>query len=132
LQGDFFEHNFDDQAYDTVLVGFFLSHLTERQEALVFDAVRRMLASGGQCLILESAWSPERAEVNAKIEHRTRRLNDGTGFEIYKRYCDRDDIARWVHGHAFVPRIEHFGAAFCAVSGRFQLSANVGPTTVTR
>jgi ribosomal protein S7 len=65
LVGDFFEHHFDVQAYDMVIIGFFLSHLTERQETLVFDAVRRMLTTEGQCLILESAWSAERAEVNA-------------------------------------------------------------------
>ena len=116
-RGDFFEQGFDDKAYDTVLVGFFLSHLTEPQEALVFESLRRMLASGGQCLILESAWSTERAKVNAKVERQTRRLNDGTSFEIYKRYCDRDDIARWDKEHSFVPRVEHFGPAFCAVSG---------------
>jgi 2-polyprenyl-3-methyl-5-hydroxy-6-metoxy-1,4-benzoquinol methylase len=119
LQGDFFAHEFDDSLYDTVLVGFFLSHLTEPQESLVFGALRRMLASGGQCLILESAWSAQRAKVNAKVERQTRRLNDGTDFEIYKRYCDRDDIARWETEHSFVPRIEHFGQAFCAVSGTF-------------
>jgi hypothetical protein len=79
-----------------------------------------MLASGGQCLILESAWSAERAAVNAKIERQTRRLNDGTSFEVYKRYCDQDDISRWAQEHGFNPRIEHFGAAFCAVSGSFQ------------
>jgi demethylmenaquinone methyltransferase/2-methoxy-6-polyprenyl-1,4-benzoquinol methylase len=118
-RGDFFEHSFDDQAYDTVLVGFFLGHLTEGQEALVFDAVRRMLASGGRCLILESAWSAERAQVNAKVGRQTRRLNDGTSFEVYKRYCDRNDVARWAQEYGFVPRIEHLGPAFCAVSGTF-------------
>jgi demethylmenaquinone methyltransferase/2-methoxy-6-polyprenyl-1,4-benzoquinol methylase len=119
LQGDFFTHRFDAQAYDTVLVGFFLSHLTEREEALVFDAIRQMLVPGGQCLILESAWSAERAAANAKVERQTRRLNDGTSFEIYKRYCDRADIARWAREHGFIQRIEYFGPAFCAVSGTF-------------
>jgi len=129
LAGDFFDHHFDGQAYDTVIIGFFLSHLTERQEALVFDAVRRMLTTEGQCLILESAWSAERAEVNAKVERQTRRLNDGTSFEVYKRYCDRDDIARWAQEYRFKPRIEHFGPAFCAVSGTFH-SVQTG-TSVT-
>lgn|SRR5690349_12238157 len=120
LQGDFFEHTFDDHAYDTVLVGFFLSHVTEQEEAVVFNAIRGMLAPDGQCLILESAWSPERAKANAKVEQQTRRLNDGTQFNIYKRYCDRHDVARWAREHAFVARIEHFGAAFCAVAGAFR------------
>ena len=119
LQGDCFEHQFEQKAYDTVLVGFFLSHLTEAQELLVFDALREMLDSRGHFLILESAWSTERAKVNAKVERQTRRLNDGTEFEVYKRYCDRHDIERWARERDLLLRIEHFGAAFCAVSGTF-------------
>ena len=42
---DFFEQQFEPNVYDTVLVGFFLSHLTEAQEPLLFDAVRTLLAS---------------------------------------------------------------------------------------
>jgi ubiquinone/menaquinone biosynthesis C-methylase UbiE len=117
VQGDFFEHAFARGAYDTALVGFFLSHLTEDQEHALFDALRIMLASSGRFLILDSAWSPERAAVNHKVERQPRRLNDGTTFEIYKRYCDRDDLARWATEYGVHLHVEHFGAAFYAVSG---------------
>ena len=50
LQGDFFEHEFKQNAYDTVLVGFFLSHLTEAQERRLFLALRIMLDSSGRFL----------------------------------------------------------------------------------
>lgn len=119
LRSDFFEQTFDENAYDTVLVGFFVSHLTEAQEPLLFDALRRMVDSSGRFLILDSAWSPERAKVNEKVERQTRRLNNGTAFEIYKRYCDSTDVERWARNHGVVFRIEHFGPAFCAVSGTF-------------
>jgi len=122
VQGDFFGNDFARQAYDTVLIGFFLSHLTEAQEGALFDALRSVLDHAGRFLILDSAWSRERAKVNAKIERQPRRLNDGTTFEIYKRYCDRDDIRRWSQEHRVELRIEHFGPAFYAVSG------HVGPT----
>ena len=52
LQGDFFEYEFGRQAYDCALVGFFLSHLTEAQESLLFGALRHMLKSSGHFLIL--------------------------------------------------------------------------------
>src|SRR5688572_13053513 len=39
VQGDFFEHEFEENACDTVLVGFFLSHLTVAQERLLFDTL---------------------------------------------------------------------------------------------
>src|SRR6476469_2165253 len=45
--GDFFEQGFGEHICDTVLVGFFLSHLSEVQESLLFDALRTMLRAGG-------------------------------------------------------------------------------------
>ena len=119
VRGDFFAHEFDRAAYDTVLVGFFLSHLTEAEERLLFDALRIILDASGRFLILDSAWSPERSKFNAKVERQTRRLNDGTAFDIYKRYCDRDDISRWAGAYDVTLHVEHFGPAFYAVSGTF-------------
>src|SRR4029450_2415522 len=102
VQGDFYEHDFPLPSHDTVLVGFLLSHLTEDEERVLFDALRTLLDSGGRFLILDSAWSPERAKFNSKVERQPRQLNDGTPFEIYKRYCDRDDISRWAQEHDVV------------------------------
>jgi ubiquinone/menaquinone biosynthesis C-methylase UbiE len=120
LQGDFFANEFGRDEYDCVLVGFFLSHLTEAQEALLFAALKRMLdPSCGRFLILDSAWSAERARFNAKSERQKRHLNDGTPFEIYKRYIDRQDISGWERKYDATISIEYFGTAFFAVSGRF-------------
>src|ERR1700730_6862029 len=59
LQADFFAHEFRRDAYDCAFVGFFLSHLTEAQEALLFAGLKKMLdPSSGRFLILDSAWSP--------------------------------------------------------------------------
>jgi len=40
-------------------------------------------------------------------------------FEIYERYCDRDDIKRWAREYGVTLRLEHFGPAVYAVSGSF-------------
>ena len=119
VQADFLGYDFLRCGYDTVLVGFLLSHLTDAHESALFDALRAMLATSGRFLILDSAWSPERAKVNTKVERQLRRLNDGTSFEIYKRYCDRDDLSRWAQDYNVELSVEHFGPAFYAVSGRF-------------
>ena len=120
VQGDFFAHEFGRDEYDCALVGFFLSHLTEAQEGLLFAALKRMLdPSSGRFLILDSAWSAERARFNAKSERQKRRLNDGTPFEIYKRYTDRQDISGWERKYDVTISIEYVGTAFFAVSGRF-------------
>jgi demethylmenaquinone methyltransferase/2-methoxy-6-polyprenyl-1,4-benzoquinol methylase len=119
VQGDFFGYAFDRHAYDCALAGFFLSHLTDEQEGLVFDALRGMLRPSGRFLVLDSAWSDERRRFNAKVERQPRRLNDGSEFEIYKRYLDGADIARWPARYGVAVHIEYFGRAFLAVSGRF-------------
>jgi ubiquinone/menaquinone biosynthesis C-methylase UbiE len=116
---DVLAHVFDQAAYDTVLVGFLLSHLTEPQEGLLFDALRIMLDSRGRFIILDSAWNPERSKFNAKVERQRRRLNDGTAFEIYKRYCDQADISSWATKYDVRLSVEYFGTAFFAVSGMF-------------
>ena len=119
VQGDFFEHEFEQAAYDTALVGFFLSHLTEAQERLLFDALRTMLDASGRFLILDSAWSSERSKFNAKVERQPRRLNDGT------RSRSTSDTVTEMTSHIGRGRtdvkldIEHFGPAFYAVSGTF-------------
>ena len=120
VQADVFEHGFAERAYDCALVGFLVSHLTEDQERLVFEKLGRMLDVSGRFLILDSAWTPERARFNAKIEQQERRLNDGTRFEVYKRYIDRNDIHQWATKYGVATSIEHLGTAFVAVSGCFQ------------
>jgi hypothetical protein len=107
-------------AYDCALVGFLICHVTEDEEARLFELLQRWLDSNGRFLILESAYSPERARFNAKVERQERRLNDGARFEIYKRYIDRDDIAGWPAKYGAAITLEHFGTAFVAVSGSFQ------------
>jgi ubiquinone/menaquinone biosynthesis C-methylase UbiE len=119
VQDDVLEHRFPPGAFDSALIGFLISHLTEEQERTLFDRVRHMLDTEGRFLILESAWSPERARVNLKIERQERRLNDGSRFEIYKRYLDRQDIDDWAAKYGVTTTIEHFGTAFVAVSGEF-------------
>jgi SAM-dependent methyltransferase len=117
IEADVFDHRFEDHAYDAALVGFLISHLTEAQEQLLFQRLTSMLDGGGRFLILDSAWSPERARHNAKIERQERRLNDGSCFEVYKRYLDRQDIAGWSAKYGVDVSIEHFGTAFVAVAG---------------
>jgi ubiquinone/menaquinone biosynthesis C-methylase UbiE len=119
VQDDVLEHRFPPGAFDAALIGFLISHLTEEQELTLFERVRHMLDTEGRFLILESAWSPERARVNVKVERQERRLNDGSRFEIYKRYLDRQDIHDWATKYGVTTVIEHFGTAFVAVSGRF-------------
>ena len=112
--------DYDTSEHDFALVGFLLSHLDDPQEALLFGALRRILGRAGHFLILDSAWSPARARVNAKTERQQRHLNNGTEFDIYKRYFDEQDVSAWTDKYSVTTSIEHVGAAFLAVSGKFK------------
>lgn len=70
-------------------------------------------------LILDSAWSEERARVNTKVERQIRGLNDGTTFAIYKRYLDENDIGAWSDKYSTSLCVEYVGPGFFAVSGKF-------------
>ena len=124
VQDDVLEHPFRARAFDSALVGFLISHLTDDEERTLFERLRQMLDAGGRFLILDSAWSPERARFNIKAERQQRRLNDGTRFEIYKRYLDRQDVDAWAERHGVELSVEHIGTAFIAVSGSFTSDEN--------
>jgi ubiquinone/menaquinone biosynthesis C-methylase UbiE len=119
IQADVLEYEFPRGQFDFALIGFLISHLTERQEGDLFAALRRMLTPPGRFLVLDSAWSHARACVNRKVEEQERKLNDGSVFRIFKRYFDRDDISRWQERHGVRVRVEYFGAGLLAVSGAF-------------
>jgi ubiquinone/menaquinone biosynthesis C-methylase UbiE len=121
VQADVLEHPFRPRAFDSALVGFLISHLTDEEEPQLFERLKTILDADGRFLILDSAWSPERARCNRKTERQERRLNDGSRFEIYKRYIDRQDIVEWERKYGVATSIEHFGAAFIAVSGRVHI-----------
>ena len=115
--GDVLDTAIEARAYDFALVGFLISHLTGGEEARLFEVLREALVPSGRFLVLESAWTPVRAQFNQKVERQGRRLNDGTPFEIYKRYIDRDDISAWSAKYGVTTTIEFFGDGLCAVSG---------------
>jgi len=119
VRGDIFDYDFAPRAYDCALAGFLLSHTSEAQEHLVVQVLRKTLRPGARVLILESAWTDVRARFNHKVEQQIRRLNDGTEFQIYKRYIGREDIAAWDRRHGLRTTIGHFGESLCAVSAAF-------------
>ena len=119
VQGDVLEPPFGPRTFDSALTGFLISHLSVDEERRLFEHLKVMLDTPGRFLIFNSAWSPERARYNAKVERQQRRLNDGSAFEIFKRYIDRQDIDAWTTRHGVTTTIEHFGTAFVAVSGQF-------------
>jgi len=66
IQGDFFRVDLEDNAYDSALVGFFISHLSLEQERMFFAKLKRILKPNAQLLIIDSAWSEKRKKYRKK------------------------------------------------------------------
>lgn len=91
VQADAIPLPFSDDAFDRVFTGHFYGHL-EGAEREAFLAEARRVAPA--LIVVDSAVRPdhEREEVQERI------LNDGSAFEVYKRYFDGDELARELGG----------------------------------
>ena len=115
LQGDVIDHEWEPEAFDTVLVGFFLSHVVDAEERRFFARIRRALRPGGAVMVFDSAWNAERAAVKPK-EGVARRMLENRPFDVYKRYFDGQDLSRMAAEHGFVATVRHEGRAFIAAT----------------
>ena len=82
---------FGDGSFERVFTGHFYGHLDrDERDAFVTDA-RRVAP---ELIVVDSAVRPdhEREEVQERI------LNDGSAFEVYKRYFDGAGLARELGG----------------------------------
>jgi ubiquinone/menaquinone biosynthesis C-methylase UbiE len=82
---------FTDGTFDRVFTGHFYGHL-EGSDRKQFLAEARRVAR--ELIVVDSAVRPdhEREEMQERI------LNDGSAFEVYKRYFDGDELARELGG----------------------------------
>ena len=117
IRGDALEVQLEDRSFDSVLVGFFLSHVTDRQMALFFRNLRNMLKPAGRVLILDSIWSPFRRS-RPKEGTTNRRLNDGRQYEIYKRYFETADLDRMSKSYEMDFSLLHEGELYIGFTGR--------------
>lgn len=116
MEADALEVPLEDRSFDTVLVGFFLSHVTDRQIALFFNTLRNLLKSEGRVLILDSNWTRYRGS-RPKEGTTLRTLNDGRKFEIYKRYFEGADFDRMSETCGMDFTVQHDGKLYLGVAG---------------
>ncbi len=116
VRGDALEVSLENRSYDSVLVGFFLSHVTDAQMDLFFDKLKMVLKPGGRVLIMDSTWSQFR-KSRPKEGTTVRRLNDGRDYEIYKRYFERSDIDQMSKSYGMDFEILHEGEIYIGFSG---------------
>jgi ubiquinone/menaquinone biosynthesis C-methylase UbiE len=104
VQGDALELPFPDHAFDRIFTAHFYGHL-ERGDRETFLREARRVAD--EIVVVDSAL---RAEVDS-VERQERILNDGSRWEVYKRYFTPEQLATELGGGETV----HAGRWFVAV-----------------
>jgi demethylmenaquinone methyltransferase/2-methoxy-6-polyprenyl-1,4-benzoquinol methylase len=85
--GDALSLPFDDGAFERVFTGHFYGHLDPEQRERFVAEARRV---ADELVVVDSAL---REDVEPE-EHQERVLNDGSRWEVYKRYFEPDALAR--------------------------------------
>ena len=116
VRADALEVSLDKRAFDSALVGFFLSHVTDAQMDLFFRKLRNALKPGGRVLILDSNWTRYRGS-RPREGTTLRTLNDGRQFEIYKRYFEGADFDRMSEACEMDFTVQYDGKLYLGVTG---------------
>jgi len=92
---------FDDASFDRVFTGHFYGHLDADEREAFLAGARRVAP---ELIVVDSAVRPdhEREEVQERI------LNDGSTYEVYKRYFDGGELARELGGGTVVHQSDWF------------------------
>jgi ubiquinone/menaquinone biosynthesis C-methylase UbiE len=104
VRGDGVELPFPDKAFDRVFTGHFYGHLQETDRRRFLTEARRV---AGELVVVDSAQRPE----HEPVEVQERVLEDGSRWEVYKRYFTGDGLAQELGGASVV----HAGRWFVAV-----------------
>ncbi len=114
IHGNFFEIDLDER-YDSAIVGFLLSHLTEGDTHRFFSKLDSVLKSNSQLMLIDSSWSKTRQIYREKEGFQKRKLDDGREFSIFKKYFESDELSQIVISRGFTVIHQYFGDAFLAI-----------------
>jgi ubiquinone/menaquinone biosynthesis C-methylase UbiE len=91
LVGDALDLPFPDRSFDRIVTGHFYGHLEEEDRARFMAEARRVAA---ELVVIDSSLrhSPVVEEIQARV------LNDGTRWQVYKRYFSASGLAEELGG----------------------------------
>jgi ubiquinone/menaquinone biosynthesis C-methylase UbiE len=91
VQGDALELPFADDSFERVLTSFFYGHLEEDDRDAFLGEARRVAA---ELVVVDSALH----DGVEPVEWQERILNDGSRWQVYKRYFEPDSLAEELGG----------------------------------
>jgi SAM-dependent methyltransferase len=115
IQGDLFEVSLPEASYDSCLLGFLLSHLTDPQIDALFERLQTILRPRSELVVIDSGWSEARRPHCQRDSFERRPVPGGPSFMIRKKYYDRAELESLLLRHGFMPRAEYTGNVFIAM-----------------
>jgi len=115
IQGDIFEVLLPEASYDSCLLGFLLSHLTEAQIDALFERLWTILRPRSEIAVIDSGWSEARSRHCERDSFVRRPVPAGRSFTIRKKYYDRPELESLLLRYGFMPRAEYTGNVFIAM-----------------
>ena len=91
IQADALELPFADQSFDRLLTSFFYGHLEDADRLSFLREARRV---AGELVVVDSALNDEVEPV----EWQERVLNDGSRWQVYKRFFEPEQLAEELGG----------------------------------
>jgi len=110
---DLFSHPFKENEYDSAVVGFLVSHLSEAELKTLFDILKTVLTHNSKFVIIDSTWNKEMVRMGrrkAGLIERT--LSDGRRFNIFKRYFEKKDLYSMAEKNGIHLEIVYWGNVF--------------------
>jgi ubiquinone/menaquinone biosynthesis C-methylase UbiE len=92
--GDALSLPFEDQSFDRLVTGHFYGHLEEPERTRFLHEARRV---AGELVVVDSALH----DGVEPVEWQERVLNDGSRWEVYKRYFTGEELAAELDGDVF-------------------------------
>lgn len=111
LQGDALELPFEDDAFERLFTGHFYGHLELAQRATFLAQARRVAS---ELVVVDAALEGGRSRGASAEQWQERILNDGSRFQVYKRYFDARELADELGGGTVL----HENRWFVMVSAR--------------
>src|SRR5262249_61117963 len=118
IQGDALALPCADGAFERIVTVHFYGHLNLAERREFLSRARRIAP---ELVIIDSHVRPD----HDPEEQQTRILNDGSRFEVYKRYFDGPGLLAELGGAG---RVLHDGDWFVVVASRASLTQARGPT----
>jgi 2-polyprenyl-3-methyl-5-hydroxy-6-metoxy-1,4-benzoquinol methylase len=119
VQGNFFDIELGDSAFDCAMIGFLLSHFTSELEEVFFAKLETILRPRAQLMIIDSLWNERRKKYRHKEGVEERVLNDGRRFRVYKKYLEQSEIEEMLKRNSFQLKVIYAGdLLFAAIAER--------------